>query len=153
MPAKRYIVTLTPEQRDKLSQVVASNKTSIRQRTHARILLAADTSPAGGGRKDADIVRSARTNGATIARVRRRFVEQGLDAALYHKQQQNRKERALDGDGEAHLIALVCGAAPEGHKRWTLHLLKDTLIERGYTNSVSHETVRQRLKKTNSNRG
>jgi hypothetical protein len=85
--------------------------------------------------------------------VRRRFACQGLEAALYHKPQENRKLRARDGGAEAHLIALVCGAPPQGHKRWSLHLLKDTLIQRGYTDTVSHETVRQTLKKTNLSLG
>lgn len=150
---KQYHVTLTPEQRDRLQQTVQSHRSSQRQRTHARILLLADTSQPAGAAPDAAICHAAHTSPSTVARVRRRFASAGLAPALYHKPQENRKPRALDGDAEAHLVALVCGAPPEGHKRWSLHLLKDTLIQRGYTNTVSHETVRQTLKKMNLSLG
>ena len=147
MPAKKYVVKLTPEQREQLEKGVNSNKTSVRQRTHARILLAADAHQEGGAAKDEAICRLARTRASTVVRVRQRFMGEGLDAALFHKPQAKRKERVLDGRAEAHLIALVCGAPPEGHKRWSLHLLKDKLVEAHLTDSVSHETVRQTLKK------
>jgi hypothetical protein len=150
---KQYHVTLTPEQRDRLQQTVQSHGASQRQRTHARILLLADTSQPNGAAPDATICQAARTSPSTVARVRRRFASAGLEPALYHKPQENRKPRALDGEAEAHLVALVCGAPPEGHKRWSLHLLKDTLIQRGYTNTVSHETVRQTLKRMNLSLG
>lgn len=153
MPFKRHIVTLTPEERERLNRVVASNKTSIRQRCHARILLAADTGAPGGGQKDQEVAQIARTSRTTVSRVRQRYAQEGLDAVLNHRAQVNRKKRALDGRAEAHLIALACGAPPEGHKRWTLHLLKDALMERRYTDSVSHETVRQTLKKTSLSLG
>jgi Homeodomain-like domain len=150
---KQYHVTLTSEQRDRLQQTVQSHRTSQRQRTHARILLLADTRQQTGAAPDALICQTARTSPSTVARVRRRFASHGLEPALYHKPQLNRKPRALDGDAEAHLVALVCGAPPEGHQRWSLHLLKDTLIQRGYTDTVSHETVRQTLKKMNLSLG
>jgi Homeodomain-like domain len=150
---KQYHVTLTPQQRDQLQQTVQSHRTSHRQRTHARILLLADTSQPTGAAADALICQAARTSPSTVARVRRRFASHGLEPALYHKPQLNRKPRALDGEAEAHLVALVCGAPPDGHKRWSLHLLKDTLIQRGYTDTVSHETVRQTLKKMNLSLG
>lgn len=153
MQTKQFVVTLIPEQQQQLDRMIASNKTSIRQRTHARILRAADTHQPNGGSTDAEIAQRTRASLSTIARVRHRFVEGGLEAALYHKKQPNRKPRALDGEGEAHLIAMACAAPPDGHKRWTLRLLQDKMIERGYTDSVSHETVRQTLKKTNSSRG
>lgn len=144
---KQYHVTLTPQQRNRLQQTVHSRRSSQRQRTHARILLLADTRQPSGAAPDAAICHAAHTSPSTVARVRRRFACHGLEPALDHKPQENRKPRALDGNAEAHLVALVCGAPPEGHKRWSLHLLKDTLIQRGYTNTVSHETVRQTLKK------
>ena len=150
---KQYHVTLTPEQRDHLQHTVQSHRASLRQRTHARILLLADTSQPTGAAADAALCEAARTSPSTVARVRRRFASQGLEPALYHKPQLNRKPRALDGEAEAHLVALVCGAPPQGHKRWSLHLLKDTLIQRGYTDTVSHETVRQTLKKMNLSLG
>lgn len=152
MPAK-YIVTLTPEQREHLQRTVRAHKSSARQRTRARILLAADTSQATGAAPESVICHKARTSLSTVVRVKRRFVEGGLEAALTHKAQANRKAKALDGRAEAHLIALVCGTPPDGYKRWSLHLLKDALIEAHLTDTVSHETIRQTLKKTNSSRG
>lgn len=150
---KQYHVTLTSEQRDGLQQMVHSHRTSPRQRTHARILLLADTSQPTGATPDALICQAARTSPSTVARVRHRFASAGLEPSLYHQPQLHRKPRVLDGEAEAHLVALVCGAPPEGHQRWSLHLLKDTLIQRGYTNTVSHETVRQTLKKMNLSLG
>jgi hypothetical protein len=150
---KQYHVTLTATDRDRLLQVIKARSSSERQRTRARILLLADTTQPDGGAPDAVISQRARTSPATVERVRRRFAADGLEAALAHRPQLNRKEPVLDGEAEAHLIALVCGAPPDGQQRWTLQLLKDTLIERGYTATVSHETVRQRLKKMNLSLG
>jgi transposase len=90
---------------------------------------------------------------ATVHRIRRRFHEEDLDAALKAKEQQNRRPRQLDGEQEARLIALVCDDAPEGYARWSLRLLADKLVELKVVESVSHETVRQTLKKTRSSRG
>jgi hypothetical protein len=86
-------------------------------------------------------------------RVRERFVEHGLDDALNHRHTPRTRSRALDGEQEAHLIALACSACPTGQARWTLRMLADRMIELDYVESVSHETVRQVLKKTNSSRG
>lgn len=144
---KQYHVTLTPAQRERLQHVLTARQSSHRQRVRARILLLADAAQPGGAAPDALISQKAHTSPATVERVRRRFATAGLEAALSHQAQENRKEPALDGEAEAHLVALVCGAPPDGQQRWTLHLLKDTLIERGYVDTVSHETVRQRLKK------
>jgi len=150
---KQYHVTLTPADRDRLQQVLKARPSSPQQRTRARILLLADTTQPDGAAPDDLVSQKARTSPATVARVRRRFATGGLEAALVHQPQHNRKEPVLDGEAEAHLVALVCGAPPEGQQRWTLHLLKDTLIERGYADTVSHETVRQRLKKMNLSLG
>jgi homeodomain-containing protein len=146
-------VTLTSAERDRLQRVIPARQSSQRQRTHARILLLADATQPDGAAPDAVISQKARTSLATVGRVRRRFAAAGLEAALSHKPQVNRKDPALDGAAEAHLVALVCGAPPDGQQRWTLHLLKETLIEGGYTDAVSHETVRQRLKKMNLSLG
>src|SRR5262249_48143351 len=89
----------------------------------------------------------------TVQRVRKRFAEGGLEAALTHQQQARRRARLLDGATEAFLIATACSAPPDGQKRWSLRLLKDRVIEAGYQDSVSHETIRQTLKKINSNPG
>lgn len=151
--AKTYHVLLSAPERQVCETLLRSRTASARQRTHARILLLADGHAPAGSRTDGAISETVRASLATIARVRRRFVAAGLQAALFHKPQENRAAPALDGAAEAHLIALVCGAPPAGRQRWTLHLLKDQLIEQGYTDTVSHETVRQRLKKMNSSRG
>ena len=150
---KAYHVSLSAQERERCEQLLRSKTVSARQRAHARILLLADCHAPAGSRTDSAISETTRTSLATVARVRRRFAQAGLEAALFHKPQENRKEPVLDGAAEAHLIALVCGAPPAGYQRWTLHLLQDQLIEHGYTDSVSHETVRQRLKKTNLSLG
>jgi hypothetical protein len=153
MPAKKYIVTLCEQQRQELERIAVSNKRSLRERTRARILLLADTARPEGGRKDTDISNTVRTCTLTVGRVRRRFCQEGQESALKHKEQHNRKRRLLDGEAEAHLIALTCSTPPQGHKRWSLHLLQDRLIEERIVDTVSHETVRQTLKKTNLNPG
>lgn len=150
---KQHHVTLTSAERDRLQQVIRARQSSERQRTRARILLLADVTQRDGAAPDAVISQKARTSPATVERVRRRFATAGLEAALSHQPQVNRKEPALDGEAEAHLVALVCGAPPDGQQRWTLQLLKETLIERGYADTVSHETGRQRLKKMNLSLG
>ena len=153
MSAKQYHVGLDEEQRTRLEQVARSHKHSQPERTRARILLLSDAAAEGGGDTDEVICQKARTSASTAVRVRRRFVEAGVAAALSHKPQEKRKARKLDGVGEAHLIALVCSAPPEGHRQWGLHLLKEKLIEMQVVDTISHEAVRSTLKKTNLNRG
>lgn len=159
MRPKIYRVALSPEQREELTRKSLSQRQSARERKRARILLLADEAQEGGASLDAGIVAQVRVSLTTVGRVRQRFAqakERGQDetqAALHHKRQEKRKERLLDGAGEAHLVALTCSAPPDGHKRWSLHLLKDTLIEQRVIDTISHETVRQTLKKTNSSRG
>ena len=153
MPAKKYVVTLCDQQRQDLERVATANKRSLRERTRARILLLADTARPDGGHKDTDISKTVHTCVLTVGRIRRRFCQDGQEPAFKHKQQHNRKRRVLDGEAEAHLIALTCSTPPEGHKRWSLHLLQDRLIEQRIVDTVSHETVRQTLKKTNLNPG
>ena len=103
--------------------------------------------------KDEEIARALKVGTATVERVRRRCVEEGVEAALGRRQQLNRRQRKLDGAGEAHLIALTCSQPPEGRASWTLQLLVDRLVECEIVDSVSTETVRQTLKKTNSSLG
>jgi len=153
MPAKQFVVALSEEQRQKVEIVARSYKHSQRERTRARILLLADTQREEGGLGDAVICEQLKVCNATVGQVRRRCVQEGVDAAVYHRRQAKRKARLLDGRAEAFLIATVCGAPPEGQKRWTLHLLAERLIQYGYVDALSHETVRQTLKKTNSSRG
>ena len=101
-----------------------------------------------GGWKDEAISQALNTSVATIERVRQRLVEEGLEAALSRKPQENRKPRRLDGELEAHLIALVCSQPPTGQRSWTMRMLAERMVELGYVETVSHETVRQTLKKT-----
>jgi hypothetical protein len=150
---KPYHVELSQDQRQQLQQMIASGQAKARQLTHARVLLKADRSEEGPAWTDARICEAVEVSPSTVVRIRRRFAVEGLDAALKAKEQQTRKARQLDGEQEAHLVALVCGDAPEGYARWSLRLLADKMIELGYVGSVSHETVRQTLKKTTSSRG
>ncbi len=103
--------------------------------------------------KDEEIARALQIGCATVERVRRRCVEEGIEAALARKEQLRRREKRLDGEGEAHLIALACGEPPEGWASWTLQLLAERLVQCEIVESISTETVRQSLKKTNSSPG
>lgn len=153
MAKKKYIVSLTTEERATLEQLTTTGKVAAYKMNHARILLKADTNQEGGGWTDAAISQALDSSVATIERVRQRFVETSLAAALSRQEQQQRKPRRLDGEQEAHLIAITCGEAPEGQARWSLRLLADRMVELEYVESVSHETVRQTLKKTTSSPG
>ena len=103
-----------------------------------------------GGLTDEEVARSLEIASATVERIRRRCVEEGIEAALGRKEQQRRRPKKLDGAAEAHLIALACGEPPEGRARWTLRLLSDRLVECEIVESIHPETVRKTLKKTNS---
>jgi transposase len=153
MPYKKYLVTLTPEERQQLRKLVSAGKRSARTLTRARIVIQADQAPGGPAWEDAKIVEALGCGLRTVERVRQRFVEEGLDAALTHKPQEHpSRERRLDGAAEARLIALACSPPPEGRARWTLKLLADKLVELEVVESVSDETVRRVLKKTNCGR-
>jgi transposase len=145
--AKKYRVTLTPEERTELEAMISRGKADARKLAHARILLQADEAPGGPGRTDADIAAALDTSTRTIERVRQRFVEQGLESALSPQPTKRIYARALDGRQEAHLIALACSKPPDGKRRWTLRLLAERVVELGYAEAVSHETVRRTLKK------
>jgi transposase len=150
---KQYIVTLTDEERDQLGQLIRAGKAAARKLTHARILLKADSRQGGPGWKDARIAESLDVGRATVERVRRQFVEEGLEAAVERRRPRREYERKLDGAGEAHLIALTCSQTPKGRERWTMQLLADKMVTLGYVERVSRETVRRTLKKTSSSRG
>ena len=151
---KRYKVTLTDEERQELQALIASGKAAARKLTHARILLKADASCGGPAWIDQRIVEALEVGVATVERVRQRFVEEGLEAALSRKPQQRpRRQPKLDGRAEARLIALACSAPPDGRKQWTLRLLADRLVELEIVEAISDETVRRVLKKTRSSRG
>jgi transposase len=150
---KKYIVTLMDEERDQLRQLIRAGKAAARKLTHARILLKADSRQGGPGWNDAKIAQSLEVGTATVERVRRRFVEEGLQVALERRGPRREYERRLDGVGEAHLIALTCGPAPKGRGRWTMQLLADKMVALGHVEQISRETVRRTLKKTSSSRG
>jgi len=153
MRPKSYPVALTQEQRTELTSLSHSYRHSERERTRARVLLLADETQAGGAKTDKTIAAQVRVCLPTVGNIRQRFVQRGLEYAVHRKEQQTRKARLLDGKAEAFLIALVCSAPPDGHKRWGLHLLKDRLIEQRIVDTISHEAVRQTLKKMNLNPG
>lgn len=151
---KKYKVTLTGEERNSLQGLITAKKTAAKKVVHARILLKADAGPEGPAWTDARIAEALEIDVTTVERVRQRFVEQGLDAALGRKQQDRpSRPRTLDGKAEAHLIALACSEPPAGRARWTLRLLADKLVELEVVETVSTETIRRALKKTNSSRG
>jgi transposase len=147
MPAKKHHVLVTDEDRLALERAAPSNKRSLRERQRARILLAA-----ANGQDDAAIARAVGVHANTVANVRRRFAAEGTKT-VRRAVQKRRKARCLDGRAEAHLVALVCSAPPDERKRWSLHLLAGKLVEAEVVDSVSHETVRQTLKKIDSSRG
>ncbi len=151
---KKYKVTLTAEERQQLQGLIAAGKAAAKRLAHARILLKADAADGGPGWDDQRIAEATEVSTDTVARVRQRFVEQGLEAALARKKQDRpSRERKLDGRAEARLIALACSAPPDGRKAWTMKLLADRLVELEVVDTVCDETVRRALKKTRSSRG
>ena len=144
---------MTDEERKYLVELTKKGKAAARKITHARILLKADASQAGENLKDECIKDLEGISSKTVCRVRQRFVEEGLEAALNHKGPSRTKPRKLDGGQEAKLIAICCSKAPEGRARWTLKLLADQLVEMEVVESIAPETVRQTLKKMNLSLG
>ena len=141
MAAIKYKVELTEAERSRLNEVSQRGKASVRTVKRALSLLKADQ-----GLRDREIADVLLVNAATVARARKRYVEEGLEAAINDRPWPGR-ERKLDGRQEAHLIAFACSAAPEGHTHWTLQLLADKVVELEFAESISLETVRQILKK------
>jgi transposase len=151
---KKYRVTLTADEREHLTALIASGKAAAKKLAHARILLKADQADGGPSWTDDRIAEAVDVSVATVERVRQRFVEQGLDAALARKKQDKpSRGRKLDGAGEARLIALACSTAPRGRVAWTLEMLADKLVELKVVGSICPETVRKTLQKTRSSRG
>jgi transposase len=150
---KRFIVTLTSEERETLRELISSGKAAARKLSHARILLKADSSEGVPGWTDSVISQALDVGTATVERVRKRFVEEGLEAALGRRKPKREYQRKLDGDGEAHLIALACSESPEGSARWTLRLLADHMVALEHIDELSYQTVRRVLKKTNLSLG
>ena len=147
MAAIKYKVALTEAERSRLNEVSQRGKASVRTVKRALALLKADE-----GLRDREIAGVLLINPATVARTRKRYVEEGLESAINDRPRPGR-ERKLDGRQEAHLIAFACSTTPAGHTHWTLQLLAGKVVELEFAESISLETVRQMLKKTNSSRG
>lgn len=145
---KRFIVKLPDDERTMLEAVVAKGTAAAQKLTHARILLKADAGARGPGWADAAIGAALDVSRATIERVRKRWVEEGVEAALHRRAGPPRAPRTFFGEHEAHLIALACSPPPAGHARWSLRLLAARMVELAYTESISHDTVWRTLKKT-----
>jgi transposase len=147
MPVAKYIVELTADEREQLGAIIRRGKNATRKITRARILLKAEERLS-----DEQIAGELGVGSATVGRVRQRFVEEGLEGAL-NERPRAPKRRKLTGKQEAHIIAVACSKAPEGHARWTLRLLANKVVELGLADSYSHETVRRLLKKPSSSLG
>jgi transposase len=150
---KKYVITLSPEEREQLAAVVRKGKVAARKRLHAQLLLQADSGAEGPAWTDEEISAAFAVHPTTVANVRQRCVEEGLQAALQRRAPRRQYQRKLDGAQEAHLIAVACSEPPAGQKRWTLGLLADKLVELAVVESIARETVRQTLKKTRFSRG
>ena len=150
---KKYKVKLTPSQRKQLLDIIHNGKHKAKTGTHARILLQADAGEEGPGLKAKVIAANLHIHERTVHRVRERFANNGLEVALHRKKHRQYKPRKLDGDQEAHLVALCCGTPPEGRKEWTLRLLSERLVQLEVIGSISRSTVHRTLKKTNLSLG
>jgi len=149
MPAKRYRVRLEVEEREELSALVSKGTGSARRQRRAQMLLMADENQEGGGWKDADIAKALSAHKRTVERTREKCVMEGIEAALNHTRPKRTRSKILDGAAEARLIQLACSQAPDGHEEWSMQMLADKLIELEVVETVSKETVRTTLKKTN----
>lgn len=144
---KKYVVDLNEQEKKRLEDLTTKGKSGARKIRRARILLLADE-----GYIDKEIARVLGAAVTTVERVRKRFVEEGLEAALSERSRPG-AARKLNGHQEAYLVALACSDPPEGKKRWSMRLLADRLVEVGVVDELSDETVRRTLKKGTSNRG
>jgi transposase len=144
---RRYLVKLSAAEREQLRELVDKGKAAAYRRRNAQILLKADEGKAGPAWPDNRIAEAFEVHRTTVERLRKRCVEQGLTAALEREKRRRERSRVLDGKSEARLIALACQQPPEGRVRWTLHLLAERLVELNMVESISHESVRQVLKK------
>ena len=154
---KQYVVRLPETERASLLTMLGRGAAPARAQTHARILLKANRGEAGPEWTDGAISAALEVDPTTVARVRKLYVTEGLDAALHRKAPDRVYRRKLDGEQAGELVAgggaVACSAPPTGHKRWTLRLLADKLVELEVVEAVSYETVRQTLKQTSSSRG
>lgn len=149
----KYPIQLDDDARQYLEKLIASGTVPARTLTRAHILLKSDSSPNAPNWSYKQICQAFNVSQVTVSKIRQSYVERGIEATLDRKKPDRLYETRLDGDQEAHLIALVCSEAPEGRERWTLRLLRERFIQLGYVESVSHETIRTTLKKTNLSLG
>lgn len=149
----KYHVRLSDDERSMLEALIKQEKPKVAQhkKRHAQILLAIDENHSPLTHDQA--AKAFNVGPATISRLRKRLVEEGLEVAINSKHSRHGGKRKMDGEAEAHLIALTCSAPPEGSCRWTLNLLRDKMIELKYVDDISRSTVHEALKKTNSNPG
>lgn len=150
---KKYVVKLTKRERDFLSGLISTGKSAAKKLSHARLILKVDSGPHGAHWTDEKASEALDISVRSIERIRERFVLEGLESALERRKHKRYRPRKLDGKQEAHLVALVCSQAPEGRNRWTLHLLADQMVELKHVDTLSHEAVRQTLKKMKLNLG
>lgn len=150
---KKYRVTLSETERTELKTLIASGKYKHTKQKRAQILLATDESQGGKKMKDAEIAKAYDVQVRTVERIRQRFVGESYEVALHGKPREVGKEKIFDSRVETKLIALRCSKVPEGSNQWTLRLLADKMVELQYVESISHETVRQILKKHPLNPG
>jgi transposase len=146
----KYLVELSDEQRQHLEKLTSSGIAPARQMKRAHILLKSDRQANWSYEQ---LMEAFDVSAVTIAKVRKTFVEQGLETALQRKKPDREYEHVLDGEGEAHLIALACSEPPTGRKHWSLRLLQDRFVKLRHVDNISYETIRRVLKKTNSSPG
>ena len=146
---KKYRVTLLGEEVEQLEELVSKGKRSAKVIRNAHMLLHCNESPGGKKEKDEQIADFLDITTRTVENIRKRFVLEGFSRALYGKKREPSSPRKIDGDAEAHLVALSCSSPPKGYARWSLRLLSSKMVELKYVDSISHETVRTVLKKTN----
>lgn len=152
MSTKKYHVTLTPTERELCKEIIRKGQQAAAKIRRAHLLLAADEAEGGLNMTDAEIKTAYHVSLRTVERLRQRFVEAGFEVALQGKSSGGPQVIKIDGEVEAHLIALRLGPVPQGRNQWTMRLLAEKMVELEYVDSISHESVRQVLKKTNSNR-
>jgi hypothetical protein len=150
---QKYFVKLTSEERQDLEKLVSSGNAPARKIRRARILLKSDCSEGGPNWSYKAICDAFDVNSMTVANVRKGFAEGRLEKALNRKKPEREYQHSLDGNAEAHLIALACGAAPDGYERWSLRLLRDRFVKLKIVSNISHETIRTTLKKRKLNLG
>jgi hypothetical protein len=150
---QKYFVKLTSEERSNLEKLVSSGEAPARKLRRARILLKSDCSEGGPNWTYEAICAAFDVNSVTVTNIRKAFSEGGVAQALNRKHPEREYEHRLDGHAEAHLVAMVCGEAPEGYDRWTLRLLQERFVKLEIVESVSHETIRATLKKMNLSLG